>query len=37
MITTQIWVVMLESQTSFRGETSGDVTKCRLFPQAIGD
>ena len=37
MITTHIWVVMLESQTSFRGETSGDVTKCRLFSQAIGD
>ena len=40
--TTQIWVVTrhqygisaLVSQTSFRGETSGDVTKCRLFSQA---
>ena len=25
----------LVSQTSFTGETSGDVTKCRLFSQAI--
>ena len=40
--TTQIWVVMchlygisvLISQTSFGGETSGSVTKCRLFSQA---
>ena len=40
--TTQIWVVTrhqygisaLISQTSFRGETSGDVAKCRLFSQA---
>ena len=37
-ITTQIWVVTrhqygisaLDSQTSFREETSGDVAKCRL-------
>ena len=37
--TTQIWVVTrhqygisaLVSQTSFSGETSGSVTKCRLF------
>ena len=41
--TTQIWVVTrhqygisaLVSQTSFRGETSGGVEKCRLFSQAI--
>ena len=40
--TTQIWVVtrhqygisVLVSQTSFRGETSGGVAKCRLFSQA---
>ena len=40
--TTQIWVVTrhqygisaLVSQTSFRGETSGGVAKCRLFSQA---
>ena len=40
--TTQIWVVTshqygisaLFSQTSFRGETSGSVSKCRLFSQA---
>ena len=40
--TTQMWVVTrhqygisaLVSQTSFRGETSGSVAKCRLFPQA---
>ena len=40
--TTQIWVVTrhqygisaLISQTSFRGEISGGVPKCRLFPQA---
>ena len=40
---TQIWVVtrhqygisVLISQTSFRGETSGDFAKCRLFSQAI--
>ena len=40
--TTQIWVVTrhqygisaLVSQTSFRGETSGSVAKCRLFSQA---
>ena len=40
--TTQIWVVMchqygisaLISQTSFGEETSGGVTKCRLFSQA---
>ena len=39
---TQIWVVTrhqygisaLVSQTSFGGETSGSVTKCRLFSQA---
>ena len=39
---TQIWVVTrhqygisaLVSQTSFRGETSGGVAKCRLFSQA---
>ena len=39
---TQIWVVTrhqyrisaLVSQTSFRGETSGSVAKCRLFSQA---
>ena len=38
---TQTWVMTrhqygisaLVSQTSFRGETSGDVTKCRLFSQ----
>ena len=41
--TVQIWVVMCHqygifafvSQTSFRGETSSGVTKCRLFSQAI--
>ena len=42
--TTQIWVVTrhqqygisaLVSQTSFRGETSVGVTKCRLFSQAL--
>ena len=41
--TNQIWVVnarqqfgisTLVSQTSFRGETSGDVAKCRLFSKA---
>ena len=40
---TQIWVVTrhqygifaLVSQTSFGGETSGSVAKCRLFSQAI--
>ena len=40
--TTQIWVVTRQQygisalvfQTSFRGETSGDVAKCRLFSQA---
>ena len=40
---TQIWVVTrhqygisaLVSQTSFRGETSGGVAKCRLFSQSI--
>ena len=40
--TAQIWVVtrhqygisVLVSQTSFRGETSGGVAKCRLFSQA---
>ena len=40
--TTQIWVVtrhqygisVLVSQTSFRGETSGDVAKRRLFSRA---
>ena len=39
----QIWVVTrhqyrisaLVSQTSFGGETSGDVAKCRLFSQAM--
>ena len=43
--TTQIWVVTrhqygisaVVSQTSFRGETSGCVAKCRLFSQAILD
>ena len=42
--TTQIWVVTrhqygisaLVSQTSFGGETSGSVAKCRLFSQATG-
>ena len=41
--TTQIWVVTrhqygisaLVSRTSFGGETSGSVAKCRLFSQAI--
>ena len=41
--TTQFWVVTrhqygisaLVSQTSFGGETSGSVVKCRLFSQAI--
>ena len=41
-ITTQIYAVMrhqygisaLVSQTSFRGETVGDVAKCGLFSQA---
>ena len=41
--TTQIWVVSrhqygisaLVSQTSFRGETSGGVAKCRLFSQVM--
>ena len=40
--TTQIWVVTrhwcgisaLVPQTSFRGENSGGVAKCRLFSQA---
>ena len=40
--TTQIWVVtrhqcgisVLISQTSFGGETSGSIAKCRLFSQA---
>ena len=40
--TTQIWIVTrdqygisaLVPQTSLRGETSGGVTKCRLFSQA---
>ena len=40
--TTQIWIVTrqpfrisaLVSQTSFRGETSGGVAKCRMFSQA---
>ena len=40
----QVWVVTchqngisaLVSQTSFSGETSGSVPKCRLFSQAIG-
>ena len=40
--TIQTWVVtrhqygisVLVSQTSFRGETSGGVAKCRLFSQA---
>ena len=40
--TTQIWLVMrhqygisaLVSQTSYGGETSGSVAKCRLFSQA---
>ena len=43
--TTQIWVVTrhkygisaLVSQTSFGGETSGSVSKCRLFSQATLD
>ena len=42
--TAQIWVVtryqygisVLVSKTSFGGETSGSVTKCRLFSQAGG-
>ena len=42
--TTQIWVVTrrqygisaLVSQTSFGGETSGSVAKCRLFSQTKG-
>ena len=41
--TAQIWVVTryqygisaLVSQTSFSGETSGSVAKCRLFAQGI--
>ena len=41
--TTQIWVVTrhqygiseLASQTSFRGETRGDVAKCRLFSEDL--
>ena len=41
--TTQIWVVMLHehgisalvSQTSCSGKTSGSISKCRLFSQAI--
>ena len=41
-VTTQIWIVSrrqygisaLVSQTSFRGEISGDVAKCQLFSQA---
>ena len=41
--TTQIWVVTchqygipaLVSQTSFGGETSGSIAKCRLFSQAM--
>ena len=41
--TTQIWVVTRHqyeisvrvSQTSFGGETSGGVAKCRLFSQAV--
>ena len=41
--TTQIWVVthhqygisVLVSQTSFGGDTSGSIPKCRLFSQAI--
>ena len=40
--TTKIWVVtrhqygisVLVSQTSFRGETTGGVAKCRLFSKA---
>ena len=43
--TTQIWVVTrhqygisaLVSQTSFGGETSGSVAKCRLFSQATAN
>ena len=43
--TTQIWTVTrhqygisaLISQTSFRGETSGGVVKCRLLSQASGE
>ena len=43
--TTQIWVVrhhqygvfVLISQTSFGGETSGSVGKCRLFSKANSD
>ena len=43
--TTQIWVVTrhqyeisaLDSQTSFRGKTSGGVAKCRLLPPAKYD
>ena len=42
-VSTQMWVVThhhfgisaLVSQTSFGGETSGSVAKCRLFSQAI--
>jgi len=41
--TSHIWVMTrhqnrisaLVSQTSFRGETGGDVSKCRLFSQAM--
>ena len=40
---TYVWVVRrhqygisaLNSQTSFRGETSGGVAKCRIFSQAV--
>ena len=40
---TYVWVVTrlqygiaaLVSQTSFRGETSGSVAKCRIFSQAV--
>ena len=43
--TTQIWVLTrhqcgisaLVSQTSFGGETRGNVAKCRLFSQATAD
>ena len=30
-----VWNSALISQTSFRGETSGDVTKCQLFSHAL--
>ena len=33
--TSSVWNSTLVCQTSFRGETSGGVAKCRLFSQAI--